>query len=211
MNGPLTRPRSDDGFTLIEMLLVVVILGVIALPLCAVVMSYLDTSVGTSARLTESQDEQIAESYWQQDVASMGVRGSWNSASNSFPLQTSVNVAFPCSVPSGAQTVVTIGWTEFDPAGSGAATAVVVAYVQQGSTLSRLQCVAGALTSTATLAAHVSGTPAVTCADLTGAAVSCTGSGSAVPATLALRFTVADVSGRGLPYTATLTGQRRST
>ena len=51
---------SDDGVTLIELVVCVAIVGVIVVSLTGVVMAYLQTSVSTAARMTESHDVQFA-------------------------------------------------------------------------------------------------------------------------------------------------------
>jgi prepilin-type N-terminal cleavage/methylation domain-containing protein len=189
--------RGDGGFTLIELLVTIVILGVIALPLANVVIGYFLNSSTTTARLSESHDEQIAAAYWQQDVSSIGVRGAFDPISGTFPLQQSVNTTMPCALPAGT-VVVTLAWNQYDASGN--ATLVGAAYLKQGTTLIRAHCTGSTLDSTATLAHNVNGTPAI----------SSTGTGT-VPATVSMTFNVREPSGKGQPYTVTVQGQRRQT
>ena len=74
MLGRDRRRRVDDGFTLIEMVLSVAILGIISAALCGVVLQYLQITSDTSARLNESTDQQFISTYWQNDVSSLGRR-----------------------------------------------------------------------------------------------------------------------------------------
>ncbi len=199
--------HTDDGFTLVELLVAVVIIGIIMVPLSNLFIGFLRTDGTASARLDESHDAQIGATYWAQDVASIGIRQAYDPATKTFPLAQSVNVAFPCSTPADSSTVAVLGWDELDS--SGAATAVRVAYVTSGTSLIRLRCDGGTLQSTATLAHELdtASPPTVVCSGSGGS--SCTGSGSAVPQKITLTFSVKDSSGKGQPYTLALAGQRR--
>src|SRR5688572_6200712 len=68
----ISEPAS--GFTLIEVIVVVFILGIITVPLSNVVIAFLRNSDATNAQLSESRDAQIVSAYWSQDVASIGTR-----------------------------------------------------------------------------------------------------------------------------------------
>jgi prepilin-type N-terminal cleavage/methylation domain-containing protein len=197
--------RKDDGYTLVELLVAIVIIGVIVAPIANAVIGYLHNTDTTAARLNESHDQQIAAAYWQQDVSSIGVRSStYDQASHNFPLQQSVNNAFPCS-PAPAGPLVTLSWNQYDSSGS--ATLNSVAYYRDGTAtqLLRVHCTGSTVDSTATLAHDLDPavTPTVQC---DGAA--CT---STVPAAMSLELAVKDPSGKGQPYTVKLTGQRRQT
>ena len=85
------KRRNDCGFTLVELLVVITILGMIIAPLAGVVLSYVRTSTVTTARLAESHDVQITAAYWNQDVAGMGTRST--SGSNPFTQSIELNVA----------------------------------------------------------------------------------------------------------------------
>jgi prepilin-type N-terminal cleavage/methylation domain-containing protein len=212
--------RRDEGFTLIELLVAIVLLGIIIVPLSSVVIGYLLNSGRADARLNESHDEQIAAAYWQQDVSSIGVRDTtFNSTTHTFPLSGSGSVtqSFPCSLPAAATTQIVLSWTAYSSAG--AATGVSVDYAtinhaaDSGKDLIRLQCSTSSggssLTSTTNLAYYLSASP--TCSADSAAFVACTTLSGITPSTLDIKLAVADPSNRGLPYSVTLTGQRRQT
>jgi prepilin-type N-terminal cleavage/methylation domain-containing protein len=198
------RLREADGFTLVELLVTIVILGVIALPLANIVISYFLNSSTTSARLNESHDEQIAAAYWQQDVSSLGVHGAFDVMSGTFAVQRAVNTTLGCALPPGT-VLLTLAWNDYDQ--SGAATLAGAAYLQQGTSLIRAHCTGSSLDSTATLAHNLADVP--TCDFGSGAAACASGTGT--PATIAMTLSIADPSGEGQPYTVTLSGQRRQT
>ncbi|GAA3666927.1 prepilin-type N-terminal cleavage/methylation domain-containing protein [Nocardioides ginsengisoli] len=203
------RPLDDSGFTLVELVITVAIVGIVVAALAGIVMSYLRTSVDTQARLTESHDVQFAAAYWQRDVASIGVR-SYDAATKSFPLGQSVNVSPSCSLPSGT-TVVTLAWSEYTSADSTAPpTQMTVSYVARLSgsvySLLRVRCTGSTVNSTVKVANSLTGVPTLSCD------VTCTGSGSNVPSVVNLSLSVLDRDGHGtVPYTALLSGERRQT
>lgn len=221
-----TRPRtaSDDGFTLIELVVTVAIVGIIVVSLTGVVISYLKTSVSTAARLTESHDVQFTAAYWQRDIASIGVRSSTYDRSDtvhSFPLRQSVNITPACSLPSGASytTSVTLAWSSYTSLDSSApATTVTVSYVTEptgagGSApyrLVRVRCTGSTLDSDVTVADNLTAAPAVACTG--GGVAGCSDASGAVPTTVTMTLTSADPDNHdGSTYSATLLGERRET
>jgi prepilin-type N-terminal cleavage/methylation domain-containing protein len=214
----LRRARSDEGgFTLVELVMTVSIVGVIVAGLAGVVIRYLQDTVSASARLNESHDVQFAAAYWQRDVSSIGVRSTTydpDPAKHTYALQQSVNVTPACALPTGTP-VVTFAWTQYhqldDP--DHPAT-VTVSYLAQATAgiyrLTRVRCTGATVDSTVVLARELTAVPAVTC---TGAGVSgCDDGSGKVPTLVTMSLSVHDPEHRGqLAYTAVLTGGRRQT
>ena len=211
MRFPWSRDSAGDaGFTLIEMVVTVAVLGVIAVPITEMITATVINTGTIHGRLDESKDQQISAQFWAQDVASMGTR-----ASSTFSPGASINPGTDCAPYSGTK-LLTLAWTRYSLAG--ASSAVQVTYSTSGSKLLRTSCASGAA-RTYTLATTVvptsvqcslDGTTWVACNSLTGAAVGA-GSGGALSTTtgLSMRFTAQDPSLRGQPYTVLLTGQGR--
>lgn len=203
------RNRDDAGFSLVELIVTVIIMGTIAAGIAGIVISYLRFTVDTQSRLTESQDVQFAAAYWQRDVASIGVR-TYDSGTKSFPLAQSVDVTPACTMPSGTR-VVTLAWSEYDTLDSTAVgPTVTVSYVAKPDgtafDLVRIRCTGATIDSSVEVAHSLNAIPTKTCD------ISCTGTGSNVPAVVELSLSILDPEGNGtIAYTATLTGERRQT
>lgn len=207
--------RRDDGFTLVEMVITVAILGIIAVVLFCVVIQYLKVSGNTRARLGESTDQQFISTYWQADVSSLG-RRSFTPSDVSNPVPSSQSVYVGAAGPGGCGStvgtvVVAFAWTEFTvgssvPANAWTSTAQEVAYVRVGGSapfkLQRVRCKAGVEAAPLTVAHNLTGTPTVTC-DSTCTAAS-------PPNRVSMQFTVRDTSEpTSTGYTTTVTADRR--
>jgi prepilin-type N-terminal cleavage/methylation domain-containing protein len=141
----MRRPRGSDdgGFTLVELMLVIAILGVIMVPLSNFVISYFKTYPVTQTRLSESHDAQIAAAYLSQDVADTGLRGS---ASPYAPQQSvwTPTSGFPatyCGKGLGTA-VLLLEWNSWTvSSGTGTPSTNSATYlVKSDSTLHRLYC-----------------------------------------------------------------------
>lgn len=209
--------RGDDGFTLVELLLAIIIIGVITVPLADVVIGYLHNTDATTARLLASHDVQITSAYWAQDVASIGTRSTDDSLSQSVirgsDAWTDPN-RFLCGA--GGTPIVRLAWDEFtwDPILTKfTKTLVQVAYVRPTSTteMHRLLCKGSAtVASDVTLAHELSTTPTVSCSNPTDCEA------APAPKTVTLNLSLKDpgnsfkdpVTNAGV-YVVQLTGQRR--
>lgn len=116
-----TIQNDDAGFTLVELLVATVIMGIIIGPLTGVLLLGLGTATASKAKETHSSDEQLVTSYFDSDVQS-----SKTVTTGSFCGGTGAQVVF--------------NWA--DPSGPG--TAFQVAYVLDATTLLRVVCKNGA-------------------------------------------------------------------
>jgi len=216
---PRRSGAGDDGFTLVELIVAVAILGVVVTALARIVTSFFIDSATTVARLNVSHDEQIASAYFAQDVANLGLRDQISQAT----LQ-SLWTTFPagsCGATKGTQ-VVLLTWDDiaWDPIASAAKdtidSAAYVVEVKSGQNqLHRVFCTGTSVTSPTlvsdVLLAHNVTTPLPS--------ISCVGTGCptagppTVPAsvTLTLNLKSSDPGNRDQTLTVTLNGQRRQT
>jgi prepilin-type N-terminal cleavage/methylation domain-containing protein len=216
MSSVAAAQRGDGGFTLVELLLAIAIIGVITVPLSGVVIGFLKNTDATTARLIESHDGQIASAYWARDVASIGTRlpTSPYAPQQSVEQGVAYNLGlYPCGAAGTPAAIVRLAWDEssIDPSTSVVTTTVVrVAYVVKnvaGATeLHRLRCQGSAAVVSDVTVAHVIDPltlPSLTCATPT----TCTT--AVVPDTLTLTLTLKDPKNRGAAYVVPLTGKRR--
>lgn len=212
---PLTsRPAPrDGGFTLVELMLTIAILGVITVPLSNVVIGALRNQQVTADRLALSHDAQISAAYFSQDVGSAGIRDYSVTAppNSSQPHRQSIQLdaaydagGVVCGTPATPVAAVRLLADDWDGSTVTPTLAVhVVAYYLAGSELHRIKCAGTtAPESDIVLAHHV---------DPSTLAVSCSGdcTATAVPERVTLAFTVSTPAAGALPIT--LTGQRRQT
>lgn len=206
------RAASDAGFTLAELLLSVVILGIISFPLGNLMIEYLDRTTQTTTRLYESHDAQLTAAYFAQDAASVGLRDSAGALSPSIGTSGSP-AGYTCAAPVGSTRKFTFAWDDYDSTGTHYVdqASYVTATVSGQNRLIRVFCrqrstVTGtiAATSTATLAHNISSSapPSLACS------TTCTGT---PPATMTLTLTILSPLDTSTPYQVLLTGERRQT
>lgn len=211
----LTARRAvadDSGFTLVELLLVIAILGVIMVPIADLVMGALRQTNQSSGRLSESHDAQISAAYWASDVASLGTRDTLDPLNPQLRTSIETNVAYnggsyPCGTAGTPDAVVRFAWDDVVAGVNGSpatTTLVVVAYVVEPSgarsTLHRLRCNGSTSPASDTVVAH----------DLVAApTLQCTPACSGAPKSVALQLSIQDPKSREPNYVITLAGNRR--
>lgn len=206
------REKCEGGFTLVEMLVAIVIIGVITVPLSGTVMSALRNTGSTQERMDLSHDAQLSSSYFARDVAGVGIRDYDNVTGNSLPFKPSVQLdaaynqgGYTCGTsgtPIAALRLLSDAW---DPTDSMTTPkTVVVSYylktVAGGTELHRLKC-SGSATPVDVLVAHnvKPGSVTVSCSSACEVA--------AVPNEITLRLvTTKPLAGE---YPIILNGQRR--
>jgi len=209
--------RDDRGVTLIELLMAVVLLGIIAAPITAALITFLRNTNELQYRLAESHDAQISSAYFAQDVESIGVHD-WSLPPYVMKQSVEQNVGatsglYPCGTASTPSAVLRLAWD--DPTSALATPGVViVSYVVQvvgtERQLHRLRCVSSSTISSDVIVAHnLDSDPVATCATAAGAPQSCTI--LPVPQIVNLPLTVRKVGNTGTALTVTLVGQRRQT
>jgi prepilin-type N-terminal cleavage/methylation domain-containing protein len=93
------RVTDESGFTLPELMVAIVILGIIIVPLTSAIIVGLLTTSDAQTRLTESQNAVISSAFWAGDVQS----ADGTVATNGGP---------PCGDGTGVITVAKFGWAD---------------------------------------------------------------------------------------------------
>jgi prepilin-type N-terminal cleavage/methylation domain-containing protein len=214
MSKRRSRSTDESGFTLIELLITVVIVGVITLPLGNLVIGYFQNTAQTQARANVSHDEQIAATYFSQDVASVGMRNPDLTAKPSvwYPSTS----AAPIACGSGVTPFLAVAWDEYSSSGTRTTSESVYgtrSHSDNGRVerqLLRLRCANGSATpvSTLVLAHNLVGTPTVACDGSSGA---CSNS-APLPSVIIMTITLQDPElTSSATYAVALAGQRRQT
>ncbi len=150
------RAHGDGGFTLVELLIVVMLLGMVTSALGASFVTAIRASSSTRDRINASNDAQLIASYLIRDAqATGGVNPTLALVDTT--LGVSTNDAAGCG---GGDVVVRFKWREYAP--STVTRVATWSYDSTEQTLDRTTC-DGATTSTVTLAAHLDAEPTASC------------------------------------------------
>ncbi|MDH4172080.1 MAG: prepilin-type N-terminal cleavage/methylation domain-containing protein, partial [Acidimicrobiia bacterium] len=186
------RKRRDDGFTLPEVLLSIVILGIIMSALSVAMITALRTRDEPAKKLGPSNDANLVSIYFGPDVQSAG------------QVSTDPAGSFDCATTPAGTKVVSLGWRTADGVD------IVTGYFADASVLTRVQCVkGGALTGTNVVADNLGGcTPLPTCA--AAAEIETSSGSSAVILTLLTLDAEAEPGDPAFPFSLRAVGRRIS-
>jgi prepilin-type N-terminal cleavage/methylation domain-containing protein len=205
----MSRANRDQGFTLIEVVLTITILGVIAVPLGIFLATFLRSYPQTENRISDSHDMQVATAYFSKDVANAGMRETAPPYKPTLSVWTANSPSPPAPYcGSGAGTLVLLlrwdSWsvTTVNGQTTGNNTPASAAYVNESGSLHRLYCASGAVISSDSTLVH----------GLSDASVQCPGGCDTAtpPAEIDLALTIATGSfDQSTPGTIVLSGHRR--
>lgn len=140
------RAQDQAGFTLVELLVAIAVLGIVIFPLGVAISTGVRTTVDASQRFTDAHGTQIAATYFSDDVAS---------AATVVP-----NDASPCG--GGGPSIVTFRWS--DDVSSASSASYALRSVSGDRTLVRALCRGGPPVETATIVHDLAATaPSVVC------------------------------------------------
>ena len=150
MTLPGGRLRSDDGFTILELVIAMMIMGVVLAPLATAFFVTVGSSKTASQRVTNSDDAQLMSAFFADDVSSADT----------------VSKATTCG---GASTVVQLAWTDgaIDRKVAYASVEDTAAeselHVSPVYRLNRVSCASPGGTTTSTVARSLSVLPVLQC------------------------------------------------
>jgi prepilin-type N-terminal cleavage/methylation domain-containing protein len=195
------RRDREAGFTLIELVLTIAILGIIMIPLTGFLISYFQNSVQVQDRLGDSHDIQIAAAYFSQDVANTGLHDYGRAPESVATPVRSVwlDSARPPCAPGLPNAVLLLKWDSWTPAGEGPGHSA--AYVVENGALHRVRCEDSTLVSDIAVV-HNYESATVTCSP-----ADCTA--DTPPHTINLKVDIRAGSGDQSATSATFTGTRR--
>lgn len=215
----MRRPgAADDGFTLIELIMAIIVMGFITLPLANFVLAYFDNYATTENRISDSHDIQIATAYFSQDVANTGLYASTPPFNALQSIWTSSFPAGYCGQSLGGTPTLVLGWyaSTTAPAGGttmqgGSTPTASVTYIVEGATLHRLYCTAsgGSTPASDATVVHnlVSAVP--TCLTAGGASTACDVAPPPPAIRLTLTIATSTTDSAAPTQPVTIDGQRR--
>lgn len=218
----MSKLREDEGFTLLELIMAIVIMGIITLPLGNFILQYFTNFQQTQTRFSDSHDVQIATAYFGQDVSNIGFRNGTTTLQQSIWVVNG-SVPFPaapyCGSASG--TPLTLmkwdDWAYNSTTNTATSTSHSAAYVYVTSTktLNRVYCDSGATVSASSVLAHnivypdsANASP-VFCTDAAGANTPC--DAATPPPIVKLKLSIQGKTDPAIDRSTILTGQRRQT
>jgi Tfp pilus assembly protein PilV len=184
------RRRGEEGLTLNELLIAMLITGLIMVPLVSAMFTTVHSMVGTENRIDESNSAALFASYFTPDV------------------QNAVTVAIgtteSTAVCGSAARAVDLLVTTSQP---GDATQTSVSYYHSGALFLRRTCSGGTPSTAARVAYNLAGAPTFSCADATGATVPCSGTWQMVKGAI----TQSNPASAGSTYTTNVQATKRLT
>jgi prepilin-type N-terminal cleavage/methylation domain-containing protein len=196
-NRMMARNRqvaNDDGFTLIELVVTILILAIIMGPLLASVVGGLISTQQSAQRTANSADQQVLASFFENDV------------------QSATTVSVPAAGAAGCSAtgtpVLQLNWVDPGDTGTGTTTNTIV-YALNGPELDRVSCTSTGGAKTTSVVGAVSGTPVAMCTTA-GTTAAC-GAAASKPDSVDMSVTAAgDTSGANLDtYIIQLSAARR--
>lgn len=158
MNEPSDRQvrRANEGFTLVELLIAVGLIGLLATAVSAAIIVFLRSESSVVSRLTNSQDLSNIENYLPGDVASANI------IRTSAPWEAGLTQANCLNiVTAGSGTpIIQLGWDQRWRDGSTSEYEVIYAYDAAAGEIRRHECVNNAA-SEAVVARRFDGAPTV--------------------------------------------------
>jgi prepilin-type N-terminal cleavage/methylation domain-containing protein len=168
MNHPWTRAaRSEDGYTLIELIISIIILATITGALSATFLTANNANANISERIHESNDAQLTAGFWSADaMAAGGVNPVTGTTDSGLGVFTATDAT--CGL-GGGTLVIGFKWKEWASRDSATTadtfTTRIAQYVYRAGTaeLERRTCADGTPTGSVTLATRVAAKPTTAC------------------------------------------------